>query len=460
MNTPIEKAARNGGAPIKFFLTEDMLPDGETVKQLETLAETAGVIGHVAVLPDVHRKSRNMTPTGTAIATKDVIVPRAIDTGICCGMRMIRTEINATEFNVSLLDALFDELRQAIPVYEHEEQNLSIDEVQDILVQGGKWSQKRFNLSDTEMACIEDGGTVPTDAATVEQIMAGVPRKSLRKGRKVLGTIGDGNHFLELQEITGILNEEIAAKLGLKKGQVFFMLHTGSRAVGSKMMKGFLKENEDRLKNGSNTPIWTLDANSAEGQNYARAVAAVSNFGFANRIAITEKLRAAVRKTLHDQNLPMPLLYDCAHVSIKPARIEGDKVWVHRHGASSALPASEMQSHPVFSSTGQPLPIPGSMGHASYVGVVDEGARQAFFSVNHGAGRVMDKPEAGTAFTESQVESELQNKNIRLYRYHSDNIAEQAPGSFKDISQIINAMQQLRLAKPVVKLQPIAVLKG
>ncbi len=203
-----------------------------------------------------------------------------------------------------------------------------------------------------------------------------------------------------------------------------------------------------------------MPADSEEGVKYARAITAASNFGFANRIAITEKLRAAVRKTLRDESLQMPLLYDCAHVSIKLEEWNGEKLWVHRHGGSRALPASRFAGHPVFSQTGQPVPIPGSMGHDSFIGVADENAAAAFFSVNHGAGRVMDKPEATAHFTAAQVEKEMRDKNIRLYRYGADNIAEQAPSSFKNISQVIQAMSALRLAKPVVRLRPVAVLKG
>jgi len=214
-----------------------------------------------------------------------------------------------------------------------------------------------------------------------------------------------------------------------------------------------------------------MPADSEEGIRFARAVAAASNFGFANRIAITEKLREAVRKVLRDKTLRLPLLYDCAHVSIKPEQWNGatdgacgaagaEKLWVHRHGASRALPPSKMADHPIFSQTGQPVPIPGSMGHDSYVGVADERTAETFYSVNHGAGRVMDKPEALAQFTDTAVEQEMREKNIRLYRYGADHIAEQAPAAFKDISQVIRAMSAFSLARPVVRLRPVAVLKG
>lgn len=458
---PIETNHQNGAVPIKFFLTPELMPDAATVAQLEDLANAAGLAHHVAVLPDVHRKSRNLSPTGTVVAAKNRIVPRAVDTGINCGMRMVRSDIDVRALTAPVLDEIFDELRRTIPVLEHEQNALNEKEVAEILVQGGKWSQKRFGLSDEELNCIENRATMPTDTTDAAAIMASMPEKAIKKGLRTFCTIGDGNHFLELQEIIEVLDHDTAKLLGLSQGKAVFMLHTGSRTLGSRMMKLYLAELEEKFRPAQNgASIWSIPADSEEGIKYARAVSAASNFGFANRIALTEKLRAAMRKTLSDDALQMPLLYDCAHVSIKLEQWNGEKLWVHRHGASSALPPSRYAGHPVFSKTGQPVPIPGSMGHHSYIGVAAENAVATFCSVNHGAGRVMDKPDALARFTEQQVHSEMESKNIRLYRYGSDNIAEQAPSSFKDISQVIHAMSALSLARPVVRVRPVAVLKG
>ncbi|MGH7494296.1 MAG: RtcB family protein [bacterium] len=462
MHFPLEQTPQNGGLPIKFFLTPELMPDAETVAQLENLARATGLAHHVAVLPDVHRKSRNLSPTGTVVAAKNAIVPRAVDTGINCGMRMVRTDIDVRALTAPVLDAIFDELRRTIPVLEHEHDALSAQEVADILVQGGRWSQKRYGLSEEELNGVESRATMPTDTTDAAAIVASMPEQAIKKGLRSFCTIGDGNHFLELQEIIEVLDRDTARLLELSEGKAIFMLHTGSRALGSRMMKLYLAELEEKFRPAQNgAPIWSMPADSEEGIRYSRAVSAASNFGFANRIALTEKLRAAVRKGLCDESLQMPLLYDCAHVSIKlEVWKTGEKLWVHRHGASSALPPSRCAGHPVFSKTGQPVPIPGSMGHHSFIGVADESAVETFCSVNHGAGRVMDKPEALARFTELQVQHEMEAKNIRLYRYGSDNIAEQAPSSFKDISQVIHAMSALALARPVVRVRPVAVLKG
>ncbi|MGH7496933.1 MAG: RtcB family protein [bacterium] len=461
--SPFEEISGNGSLPIRFFLTPEMMPDQETLAQLKNLATAPGLQRYVTVLPDVHRKSRNLSPTGTVVAAKNALVPRAVDTGINCGMRMVLTDIDARELTPPILDDLFGKLKNSIPVFEHEQERFSPKDVVEILVRGCQWSQKEFGLSDHERNCIENRGTMPTDTNDDEAILACMPEKSTKKGARCLGTLGDGNHFLELQEIAEILNRDLANRLGLCEGKAFFMLHTGSRTVGSKMMKAYLRELEEKFlasRSKAAGPIWSVPADSEEGVKFARALAAASNFGFANRIVITDRLRRAVRQALHDESLEMPLLYDCGHVSIKAEMWQGERLWIHRHGASRALPPSQLQEHPVFSRTGQPVPIPGSMGHASYVGVAGEQAAEAFCSVNHGAGRVLDKPEALLRFTERQVQREMLDKNIRLYRYGSGEIAEQAPGSFKDISQVIEAMSAFSLALPVARLRPLAVLKG
>jgi tRNA-splicing ligase RtcB len=375
---------------------------------------------------------------------------------------MLRTDIDVRDITALALDELFGTIMHMVPGHQHDQRVLNKEEVAEILVHGGAWCQKTFGLSDAELDCIEDRATAPTDTQDAEAILASVPQKAINKGRRRFCTIGAGNHFLELQEIVDVLDQETANRLKLSTGKAVFMLHTCSRGVASNVMKAYLAELEQKFLPPQSatptSPLWAVPADTEEGVRFARAVAAASNFGFANRMVVTEKLRNAVCQVLHDTSLS--LLYDCSHVSIKPEMWRGERLWVHRHGASRALPPSQLAEHPVFAITGQPVPIPGSMGHDSFIGVADEKAVETFWSVNHGAGRVLDKPEAQARFTAAEVEQHMRNKHIRLYRYGTDNIAEQAPSSFKDVSQVVQAMAALSLAKPVVRVRPIAVLKG
>jgi len=345
-------------------------------------------------------------------------------------------------------------------VKRHAEKVVDDAELATILADSGEWARRKYGLSDTEIDCIEDRGRMPVSSSPMES-MDCIPEKAWKKGHRTLGTLGAGNHFLELQEVADIIDAKTAALLGLRTGQAFFMLHTGSRGLGKKVMTSYLEHlNENVAPAKSAGSVWGVLADSEDGRRYVKAISAASNFGFANRIAITEELRAAFRSAVADNSVRLPLLYDCAHVSIKRETWRGETLWIHRHGASRALPPSCSEAHPIFSATGQPVPVPGSMGHDSYVCVAAEGAAAAFCSVNHGAGRVLDKPEATAKFTEVQVEHEMREKKTRLYRYGTDNITEQAPGAFKDISKVIAAMSALRLARPVARLRPVAVLKG
>ncbi|MFQ5601559.1 MAG: RtcB family protein, partial [Candidatus Krumholzibacteriia bacterium] len=156
----------------------------------------------------------------------------------------------------------------------------------------------------------------------------------------------------------------------------------------------------------------------------------------------------------------MPLLFDCSHVTIQQEEHGGEKLWIHRHGANVALPPSRCRAHPVFRHTGQPIPVPGSMGADSFICVGAEGNEATYHSANHGAGRILDKPEASQRWSENDVEQEMAARRVRLYRGGTMNIAEQAPDSFKDIGQVIEVMRNLRIAEPVVRVRPLATLKG
>ena len=460
MISAMEMEGKNGVLPIRLFLTADMLPDEKTKAQLVNLATSEGLQHYVAVLPDIHHKSRNLSPTGSVVVSKEHILPRAVDNGINCGMRMMRTEIQVSDLTPASIESFFHELKRRIPVKRHEEKIVSDEELALILADSGKWAQEKYGLSDSEINCIEEKGRMPT-SRTPGELLDSIPEKALKKGGRTLGTLGAGNHFLELQEVAELIDEKAAQLLGLSKGQAFFMLHTGSRGLGKKVMTTYLEHFEKKFAPVKPAGrVWAIPAASEEGRRYAGALSAASNFGFANRIAITEELRAALRSVLDDESVHLPLLYDCAHVSIKRETWRGETLWVHRHGASRALPPSYDDSHPIYSRTGQPVPVPGSMGHDSYICVAADGAAEAFCSVNHGAGRVLDKPEAMEQFSQLQIEREMRDKKIRLFRYGTDNIAEQAPRAFKNISRVIDSMTALGLARPVARLRPVAVLKG
>ena len=362
---------------------------------------------------------------------------------VLIGMRMLRTNIDVRDVTTSALDELFGTLMRTVPGGSMRLAYLSEEDAAEILVHGGTWSQKTFGLSDAELHCIEDCATAPTDTKDAAAILASVPEKAIHKGRRRFCTLGAGNHFLELQEIVDVLDQETADRLGLDAGKAVFMLHTCSRGVASTVMRAYRAELEQKFRPRQCAmpapPFWSVPADMEEGIRFARALL-LPNFGFANRIVVTEKLRAAVCQVLHDTSLS--LLYDCAHVSIKPELWRGERLWVHRHGASRALPPSQLAKHPVFAKPVSQCRFlaPWGMTRLSGLPTRQPSKRSGRSTM---APRVLDKPEARAQFTAAQVEQHMRDKHIRLYRHGTDNIAEQAPSSFKDVSQVIQAVSAL-----------------
>jgi tRNA-splicing ligase RtcB len=322
-----------------------------------------------------------------------------------------------------------------------------------------------LDLSDDDIARVENQGRMMAEIPSAA-IRAVLCAKAIRKGNPWMGTLGAGNHFLELQEITEVLSDREARALGLELGHVVFMMHTDSRKLGKQIMKPLREEAEQSLglreddhPTGADG-LWTLPADSDLGQRLICGMAAACHAAFANRAAITWILRRTVREVLGDRSLRLPLVYDCGHETIQREQHGAEWLWVHRHGASSARPPGVLGHDPVLAAIGQPVPIPGNMGSDSYVGVAQPGVAGTFHSVAHGAGRVMEKVDAAEAFDPSEVEEGVRGRGVRLYRYGTDNIAGQAPASFKNVQRVVAAMESHDLIRAVVRLRPIAVLKG
>jgi tRNA-splicing ligase RtcB len=457
---PLAIASGSRARPIRCFTGDALQPDAASSRQLAALAAVDGLDAYVAVLPDVHFKQRNPTPTGTVVVSRSHFVPRAIDPGINCGMRMIATDVPVRELTPARLDRLFAGLIDAIPVTARETPVLTAAECERLLAEGLPAVAGRIDLPATDLNRIENRGQI-TPVVDPDRIRAVVTAAAVSKGQPWLGTLGAGNHFLELQEIAAVLDAPVASRLGLRPGEAIVMMHTDSRRLGKRVVKAVFEEAWRAIGNGHEAnSLWTLPADSDLGRRYVAALAAAAHAGFANRAILTAILRTNVRAVLGDPTLAMPLLYDCAHESIQREEHGGHAVWVHRHGASHAVPPGALADDPVLAETGQPVPIPGSMGADSYIAVAASGVAETFHSVAHGAGRTIEKVHAAAQFNQAQVERDLDRSGIRLYRYGADNIAGQAPASFKDVGRVVEAMTAFNLIRPVVRLRPVAVLKG
>jgi tRNA-splicing ligase RtcB len=457
---PIEIAAAEGALAIQCFTGDELRPDEPSRRQLAALAAVPGLDDVVVVLPDVHVKHRNPSPTGTVVVSRSQIVPRAVDPGINCGVRMIATAVPARELSPRRLDRLFGRLIAEIPIDARNVPLLRASACTRLLTEGLSAVSELIDLAPEELCRIENGGrmTPHVDPDAIRDLLTDV---AVSKGQAWLGTLGAGNHFLELQQIVSVLDARVAGRLGLQVGDTVFMMHTDSRRLGKQVLKPIVEEALHAAGNGhSPHSLWTIPADSDIGRRYVAALAAATHAGFANRAVLTRIVRQAMRAVLDDPSLELPLVYDCAHESIQREEHGGRAVWVHRHGASCARPPSALAHDPVLGDIGQPVPIPGSMGTASYIGVTARGVERTFHSVAHGAGRTMEKISAAERFDPEQIARDLATEGIRLYRYGTDTIAGQAPASFKDVHAVVEAMTAFELIRPVVRLRPIAVLKG
>lgn len=474
------------GVPVHFYLDVNLMPDEHVIQPLKELSKMPEVNDYIVALPDLHFKSRNLVPTGLVTVSRGHIIPFAVDKGINCGIRMMTLPLSATEITTSQIDDFYAAIMKRVPVDKHLNPVISSEEFGEIIESGAEWAEKRFKTSEDLLKNYEKRGNLFRESDfTKKEIYRSIPPAAYKKGPKRLGILGGGNHFLELQQITHIVHEKIAAQWGLQQDQLMLMLHSGTGGLGGAVMKYFhqasktsdsekARKKEQQKQQFLNFPphdiyrskwlqephLYGIPADSATARHFLAAVYAIANFGFVNRAVISHHAEQALREVCKDKNLRLNLLYDSSHVTIQPERHNGHWYWVHRNGANQAMPASYMQDHEIYRSTGQPIPVPGSMGTDSYIAAAAEGTLRTFCSANHGAGRLLDKPEARNAFQEQAVIDSMKKEGIRLYHYGKGRITEQAPDAFKNIENVVRVMKQYHIAEPVAKVRPLAVLKG
>jgi len=405
---------------------------------------------------------------------------------------------------MKFLDELFFNLMKEISPDRRVKPYITEKDFEKIVANGVNWLvDKGFNknnLRNIEM----NGDVFNYYNINPKEFIKKIPLVSRKLALVSMGVMGLGNHFIEMQRCDKIINKNIAEKFGINKNNVVFMIHSSPDAFGKSMHDHFsFRSNKvqkfsqiyrkiyDRLSISNNDITrktvfginyyankiyrylnWklgiinkyqgqsykTIPIDSSFGRNFINASYAELNFGFTNRMMQYSLIEKVLNKSF--QNVKLSLLYDGNHDAFQKEYLDGEAYWMHRNGSGRAYPKHMMKGHKIYSKTGQPITMPGSMGHASYLCAATRGNRKAFYSASHGAGRILDKPETLGRFNQSDVIKEMKNKKIRLYRFGQGNIVEEAPSSYKDISEVVNVLKQNKIADPVVKLKPIAVLKG
>jgi tRNA-splicing ligase RtcB (3'-phosphate/5'-hydroxy nucleic acid ligase) len=457
--------------PATLYLPEGFNPEAGAVKQLADVT-TIDPDGIALATPDIHVGYG--VPIGSVFASERFISPAAVGYDVNCGMRLLTTPLCAEEVDVA---ALAQSIRRDIPLGEGMS-NITVEKRSlEILLQRGVAGLAAVAQRERELAplCdpadqaadgqhIEDGGSMKGD-------LSAVPPRALERGRSQLGTLGGGNHFIELQRLVRIDDAELASAWGLFEGQLVIMLHSGSRGLGHEIGGHFMKSAQAHCaRRKLRTPsrdLAYLPLDSDEGRGYLGAMLAAANFAFINRQVMAELVRRNLRHAL-GEDLPLPTLYDVPHNIAKFELVGRRRLCIHRKGATRAYPPSLMAGT-LFSATGQPVLIPGSMGTASYVLVGVESGRESLFSVNHGAGRLMSRTAAAGVVKRGRVlrpgqitdrEFQASMRGVHLICADRAHIKEEAPGAYKDIDAVIETVVGAGLARSVARMVPLAVLKG
>ncbi len=448
------------------FLLNRMRED-LTLIQAANIACLQGVVRSTYVMPDGHQ-GYGFPIGGVAAmdAENGVISPGGVGYDINCGVRLLTTKLTEKDVRPRLKE-LVDTIFRNVPsgVGSTGKLKLSFDELNRVLDEGAEWAvRKGFGWAeDTEH--IEAGGRIPwADSSKVSRV-------AKSRGAAQLGTLGAGNHFLEIQVVDKIYNPSVAKVLGIEQeGQITVMIHTGSRGLGHQVASDYLMIMERAMrKYGIRPPdreLASVPFNTPEGQDYFKAMGAAANFAFANRQLITHWVRESFGRVFHTDpdKLGLQIVYGLAHniAKLEEHDVDGKrmKLVVHRKGATRAFPPGHPEIPKDHKSIGQVVLIPGSMGTASYVMVgVPEGAR-TFYTAAHGAGRWMSRHKALRQYKADQIKSNLSSKGIYVHAATRRVLVEEAPEAYKDVDRVALVTHKVKIAALVARLRPIGVVKG
>ena len=435
----------------------------EALEQLVNCAFLPGVIGYALGMPDIH--SGYGPPIGGVGAMElstGVILPGFVGFDENCGVRLLKSPLNYKEIGPYLRE-LANGLEREIPsgLGRGRKTKLSFVQINEILAGGvPKLVEQGYGTEEDIENCEERGHMAGADSAYVSD-------RAKDRGRDQLGTLGSGNHFLEIQIVDEIFDNVIAEAFGLFQGQAVVMIHTGSRGLGHQNCSDYLQSVWQAMpKYKIRVPdreLACVPFNSPEGQSFFKAMSAACNFAWANRHIISHYVRKVFRAALGDSG-KLTLLYDVAHniAKIEEHEVRGrmEKIIVHRKGATRAFPAGHPEMPKQYQKTGQPVLIPGSMGTSSFVCVGTEKSKIAWYTVSHGAGRVMSRHSAVNQIRGEQVLEGLQKQGILVKCQSVKNIAEEAPAAYKNIDDVVEVIQGAGLSRKVARLKPIAVIKG
>ncbi len=455
----------NGIIYVDSVLEGDL--ETQAIDQVANVAALPGIVGASMAMPDVHTGYGFAIGGVAAFDLKEgVVSPGGVGYDINCGVRLLRSNLKKIDIVPKLKD-LVSLLYNEIPsgVGSKGKVRLMPDSERQLLVKGARWAVEQGFGDASDLERIESGGCI--DGADPDLIS----KKAYERGRSQQGTLGSGNHFLEVQYVDEIYNEKAANALGLFEGQVTVMIHTGSRGFGHQVCTDFLEVMERAIaKYNIELPDKELACapfNSSEAQDYLAAMKAAANYAWANRQCIMHWTREAFLKffSASPREMGMSLIYDVAHniAKIEDHTVNGKKVKliVHRKGATRAFPPGHPELPDIYKNIGQPVLIPGDMGRASFVLTGTEKAMsETFGSTCHGAGRVMSRHQAIKRAKGRAIWREMEDKGIIVRSAGRETLAEEMSEAYKDISNVVDVVHKAGISMKVARLRPLGVIKG
>jgi tRNA-splicing ligase RtcB len=454
--------------PALVYAVDELIDDitqDSTLQQLMNVATLPGIQKAAIVMPDGHEGYGFPIGGVAAIDPKHgIISPGGIGYDINCGVRLLMSGTEYREVKDKIGD-LTHEMSRMIPkgVGRGGQLELSLDEIDEVLTDGAEWAVNNgYGLEDDLQHIESEGKLGGADPSMVSE-------HAKKRGHDQLGTIGAGNHFVEVDRVEEIYDPKIAETFGLFLGQVVVLIHTGSRGLGHQVATDYLRTFLNAMPSyGLELPDRELACapfNSIDGQNYFKAMSAAANFAWCNREVISWEVRKSWEYIMKEPGDRLQLLYDVAHniAKVETHTLKGrnKEVLVHRKGATRAFGPGHEEIPKDFRKVGQPVLIPGSMGTHSYVlAGTNENMERSFGSTCHGAGRRMSRTAAKKAVDAPSLKKELLARDIAVEAGSYAGLAEEAPLAYKDIDLVVETVHRAKLARKVVKLHPIGVIKG
>ncbi len=456
----------NMKVPGRVYASEkilELIKKDRTLEQARNVAMLPGILKASIALPDAHQGYG--FPIGGVAAfdiNEGVISPGGVGYDIDCSVRLLRTNLKKQDI-INIQEKVVNALFRKIPsgVGRGSKFQISRKELNEVLKKGARYMVEKGYGFKEDYLHLEEEGCI--SGANPEK----VSEKAIKRGIGQLGTLGAGNHFLEVGFVEEIYDEKTAEAFGLEKNQITILIHCGSRGLGHQIASDYIKAMEDEygFKNLPDRELINAPIKSRLGKDYYAAMACAANFAFANKQLITHWVREEMNYLFPEKKPKIEVVYEVCHniAKFEKFKINGQvkEVCVHRKGATRSFGPGRKEIPPAYRDVGQPVLIPGSMGTASYVLVGTKKAEELTFgSTVHGAGRVLSRAAASKKLRGSEVKSSLHEKGIEVKAGSWQGLSQEAPQAYKDIDEVVRVVDELGISKKVARLKPLAVIKG